>query len=310
ELAPEVNRRLHALQNLQDQHASIESKFREEVLALEKKYLHQYKPLYEKRAAIIAGVVEPTDEESKRPEKKEDDDEDDLGPAGPPPADGSGVKGVPDFWLTALRNHPQISEEITDLDEEALKSLTNITFAYLEDNPVKRLFLQHPSYQTYYLINSTDNSFGDIIYDRAEGCDIKWKEGKNLSVTVEIKKQRHKDKNVKKTVPAPTFFSFFKPPNPADEDDEEAAAAAEDKLESDYEIGEIIKEKIIPHAVDWFTGRALEFEDGFMGDDGEWDGEDDAEGDDDDDVDEDDEDGAAGGAAGGDGEKPPECKQQ
>ena len=43
---------------------------------------------------------------------------------------------------------------------------------------------------------------------------IDWKEGKNLSVRVEIKKQRHKATNktrtVKKTVPAETFFHFFK----------------------------------------------------------------------------------------------------
>lgn len=35
----------------------------------------------------------------------------------------------------------------------------------------------------------------------------------------------------------------------------------EGKLEMDYEIGEIIKEKLVPHAIDWFTGRALEHED-------------------------------------------------
>lgn len=34
----------------------------------------------------------------------------------------------------------------------------------------------------------------------------------------------------------------------------------EDRLELDYTIGEDIKEKLIPHAIGWFTGEALQFE--------------------------------------------------
>jgi len=34
----------------------------------------------------------------------------------------------------------------------------------------------------------------------------------------------------------------------------------EGKLEEDYQIGEDIKEKIIPKAVDYFTGKALEYD--------------------------------------------------
>jgi nucleosome assembly protein 1-like 1 len=32
-------------------------------------------------------------------------------------------------------------------------------------------------------------------------------------------------------------------------------------LELDYQLGEDIKEKLIPRAVDWFTGEALAYED-------------------------------------------------
>jgi nucleosome assembly protein 1-like 1 len=35
----------------------------------------------------------------------------------------------------------------------------------------------------------------------------------------------------------------------------------DEKLEMDYEVGESIKEKLIPRAVDWFTGEALQYED-------------------------------------------------
>lgn len=62
-------------------------------------------------------------------------------------------------------------------------------------------------------------------------------------------------------------------------------------MELDYQLGEDIKEKLIPRAIDWFTGEARQFE-GMGGDmEGEFDEDDDEEEDDlsDDDRDEDDE---------------------
>lgn len=42
--------------------------------------------------------------------------------------------------------------------------------------------------------------------------------------------------------------------------DEEEADEAEEKLELDYQLGEDFKDKIIPRAVDYFTGKALEYD--------------------------------------------------
>lgn len=64
---------------------------------------------------------------------------------------------------------------------------------------------------------------------------------------------------MKKTVPIESFFNFFEPPKaPADDDD--GATEIEDRLELDYQLGEEIREKLIPRAIDWFTGEALKFE--------------------------------------------------
>jgi hypothetical protein len=43
---------------------------------------------------------------------------------------------------------------------------------------------------------------GDIVFDRAEGTEIKWKEGKDLTVSIEIKKQRHKGKPLLSSPPS------------------------------------------------------------------------------------------------------------
>jgi nucleosome assembly protein 1-like 1 len=67
---------------------------------------------------------------------------------------------------------------------------------------------------------------------------------------------------VKKTVPTESFFNFFSPPKAPGLDDEsdDAASDIEERLELDYQLGEDIKEKLIPRAIDWFTGEALQFE--------------------------------------------------
>lgn len=59
-------------------------------------------------------------------------------------------------------------------------------------------------------------------------------------------------------------------------------------MELDYQLGEDIKEKLIPRAIDWFTGEALQFEElGDEVDQDEFEGDEDDEEDDDDDDDDD-----------------------
>lgn len=92
---------------------------------------------------------------------------------------------------------------------------------------------------------------------------------------------------MKITVPTESFFNFFSPPKPPTDDDDTVATDIEERLELDYQLGEDIKEKLIPRAIDWFTGEALQFEElGDELDQDEFDGDEDDE----DDEDEDDED--------------------
>jgi len=110
---------------------------------------------------------------------------------------------------------------------------------------------------------------GDFVYDRAIGTEIKWKEDKDLTKEFEIKKQRNKNTNrtrlVRKARPTDSFFNFFSPPEPISEAtiediNEEDLDELEGKLEEDYQIGEDLKEKVIPRAIDYFTGKALEYD--------------------------------------------------
>ncbi|RCH81750.1 Myosin type-2 heavy chain 1, partial [Rhizopus stolonifer] len=327
-LPASVQRRINGLKYLQSKHTELEGKFQEEVLALEKKYLELYRPLYTKRAQVIAGEYEPTEEEvalgAKVDEEEEDQDEQkeqQTDKKMDEEEEEVNIAGIPEFWLTALKTHPQISDTISEEDCEALKHLTDIRMTYLE-KPGFRLefeftendfFTDKVLTKTYHYQDNV--SGGDYVYDYAEGCQIHWKDGKDLTVTVETKKQRHKGTNktrvVKRTVPAETFFNFFSPPTIPEDDnelDEEEAEGLDAKLEADYEMGEEFKEKIIPHAVDFFTGKALEYEDYDDEDDFEDDfltDEDNEEDDDEEDDDDDDDDDAQPTK----GENAPECKQ-
>lgn len=249
-----VQRRINGLKYLQSKHTELEGKFQEEVLALEKKYLELYRPYYNKRAEVVAGKYEPTEEEVAIGAKVDEDSEDEQEPAAEKveedKEDEENVTGIPEFWLTALKTHPQIGETISEEDCDALKHLVDIRMTYLEKPGFRIEFeFSENDYFTDKVLTKTyhyqDNvSGGDYVYDFAEGCKINWKEGKDLTVTVETKKQRHKGTNktrvVKRTVPAETFFNFFNPPTIPEEDaelDEEEAEGLDAKLEADYEMG-------------------------------------------------------------------------
>ncbi|PQE30759.1 nucleosome assembly protein [Rutstroemia sp. NJR-2017a WRK4] len=283
-----VRRRVAGLKGVQKEHSKLEAEFQEEVLELEKKYFAKFTPLYQKRAKIVNGEVEPTEEEIKAGEEDEEEVETEQAEKSDEAAEK--IAGIPEFWLSAMKNQVSLAEMITDRDEAALKDLTDIQMEYL-DKPGFRLifhfaeneFFTNKTISKTYFYQNESGYGGDFIYDHAEGDKIDWKAGKDLTVRVESKKQRNKSKLVllqailklvadtyidtkqtrvvKKTVPTESFFNFFSPPKaPTDDDDDDAASDIEERLELDYQLGEDIKEKLIPRAIDWFTGEALQFE--------------------------------------------------
>nr|GAT59130.1 NAP-domain-containing protein [Mycena chlorophos] len=353
-----VRRNVEGLKAIQIKQTELQNQYKRECLELERKYLELQKPLYTRRHEIILGTSTATDDEVAAAQSaaeaaaQEDDEEFTPLPTFTPSPDD--VKGIPEFWLTALRNHPGLAELITDRDAEALAFLKNITLAYLpktgepgdfagkpgftitfhwDENP----FFTNSMLTKTYIYQEEVGYSGDFVYDRAVGSQIAWKDDKDLTREWEIKKQRNKNTNrtrlVRKSHPTASFFNFFTPPvMPNDEDiesgdvDPEDLEEIEDRLEMDYQIGEDFKEKIIPRAVDYFTGKALEYELADSDDDDfEDDDEDDEDEDDEDEFDEDSEDedvgparrgpprrrgGAPGGGGGAGNVSAEECKQQ
>lgn len=314
-LPPAVRRRVAGLKGVQKEHSKLEAQFQEEVLELEKKFFAKFTPLYERRSTIVNGRVEPTEAEVEAgKEDEEDEEEDEEEETKESKEKGETMTGIPEFWLSAMKNQVSLAEMITDRDEEALKHLTDIRMEYL-DRPGFRLifefseneFFTNKTISKSYFYKDENGYGGDFIYDHADGSQIDWKEDKDLTLRLESKKQRNKSEQtrvlvdhpqtdhfllgtkqtrvVKISVPTESFFNFFSPPQPPVDDDASVASDIEERLELDYQLGEDIKEKLIPRAIDWFTGEALQFEEL---EDHMDDGLDEFEDDDDEDEDEDD----------------------
>lgn len=199
-LPPVVRRRVAGLKGIQKEHSKLEAEFQEEVLELEKKYFAKFTPLYERRATIVNGGVEPTEDEVEAgKEDEEEEDEDETKETEEKQDEGEPTNGIPEFWLSSMKNQISLAEMITDRDEEALKQLTDIRMEYL-DRPGFRLIFEFAENEfftnktitkTYYY--KDENGYGgDFIYDHAEGSKIDWKADMDLTLRLESKKQRNK----------------------------------------------------------------------------------------------------------------------
>ncbi|XP_004488063.1 nucleosome assembly protein 1;3-like isoform X2 [Cicer arietinum] len=321
-LSPVVRKRVEVLREIQGQHDELEAKFLEERAALEAKYQKLYQPLYTKRYEIVNGVAEVEGVASETTAEAEEDKE----------------KGVPSFWLNAMKNNDVLAEEISERDEGALKFLKDIKWNRIEDPKGFKLeffFDSNPYFsnsvltKTYHMVDEDEP-----ILEKAIGTEIQWLPGKCLTQKILKKKPKKGAKNAKpitKTETCESFFNFFNPPEVPDDDediDEDLAEELQNQMEQDYEIGSTIRDKIIPHAVSWFTGEAAQGEEfGDLDDEDEDEDDDVDEDDEDEDEDEDDDEeeeetktkkkssaSKKGGIAqlgdGQQGERPPECKQQ
>lgn len=308
-LPKKVQLRVTALRDLQDQQAKIEEEFEKERKLLELKYEKLYQPLYAERAEIVSGTKEVPAVVSGEGLSAEEIAED--------------VKGVPGFWVRALMNHSALAEMVQERDLQALEFLTDVkSTSHENDNGFKLefVFAENPVFSNTVLTKEYDigeaSESGEAVLRNVIGTPIEWKDGQNLCEVTKKVKQRAKGSKetrvVSRTEPCDSFFQFFTPVEMPSEDDEDSDIIMR-QLSGDFEIGFTIHESIVPQALLWFTGEAVE-------EDSDYDPEDDEDYDEDEEESDDEDDDDAPKARKGkkkfpalDGnstEKPPECKNQ
>ncbi len=316
-----VRTRLNYLENLQEDYDKAEDALNEEIKALEKKYKPVFDKLTDLRKQVVSGSVEAPEEFKAEADAEEDQSTE----------AGEDISGIPDFWLVALCNCELIEEMISQKDAEILTHLIDVRSEDIldEEGDEEGYKLTFEFEKNEYFGNkeltlridaSTENGLMNV--DALEGTKINWSsDAKNPTIKVMKKKQKPggSKKPAMKREPVDSFFNLFSPPelDIGDLEDNEAEEVQE-LIERTLAIGEFLREDLVPHAVRWFTGEAIEEdeeEDDSEGDDSDEDSEDDgdddgdsdgdSEGDSDDD--ESDDDGPAKVPV--DAENP-ECKQQ
>ncbi|XP_028146775.1 protein SET [Diabrotica virgifera virgifera] len=147
---------------------SINEKSSEEILKIEQKYNQLRKPFFEKRNNLISNI--------------------------------------PNFWITAIQNHPDLSELLDNEEEDCLHFLIKIEVQEFEDIKsgycIKFYFEENP-----YIDNTviTKTYHLDCATPTSQSTRIIWKEGCNIGQNIEPPKSGRK----RRIERSKTFFGWF-----------------------------------------------------------------------------------------------------
>ena len=293
ELPIEEKQIMYALISQNDDLADIDFQYQLELHQLNTKYQKlRSEKVFNTRKQYINGTSSPKLEEIQKGKEiyeaneYEEDEEYETEEV----QEGLKYNGIESFWLTALSNLKSCSSIISERDSEVLAYLKDIRCDYIpltkdeegEDSFGYSLvfeFNENPFFEnsiitkSYYYASEVDYE-GGLVYKFTEVEEpINWKsDALNPTVEVSVKKQKSKKtgkvRNLKELVEVESFFKFFSPPDLSVldeiEDDDEAAEVQfelEEQMGLDYSIAEELKANLIPKAIDWFTGDALNFAD-------------------------------------------------
>eukprot|EP00441_Pelagodinium_beii_P019140 CAMPEP_0197662292 /NCGR_PEP_ID=MMETSP1338-20131121/52807_1 /TAXON_ID=43686 ORGANISM="Pelagodinium beii, Strain RCC1491" /NCGR_SAMPLE_ID=MMETSP1338 /ASSEMBLY_ACC=CAM_ASM_000754 /LENGTH=339 /DNA_ID=CAMNT_0043240069 /DNA_START=67 /DNA_END=1086 /DNA_ORIENTATION=- len=311
------------LKEIDDKYLAIEREYEQELNILMLKFTKQQEPLLQQRSQMLMDKAKAESEEDK----------------------SFGTPACKDFWLQAMKNLPALEDLIEEWDEEVLMYCCDVQKSFLDDaDPSKGfklsfVFVENPFFTNEVLwkefhLEEDSPYTGEQNCTKIQACEIDWKPGKDVTVERVQKKtkgggaKKAKQKGKVNEEPRESFFrEFFKtliagdkqsleevrdnPEMDMDDEDADAEEMLEMIMDNQRDIGDSVKNHLIPFAVRWYTGEAAP--DDFDEDDEEEDDEDDEEEDVDDDEDDEPPKRAAakkkGGKPAGAGEKE-ECKQQ
>merc|ERR1712080_783314 len=224
EYDPETQKALEEIDGCQNEIDALNEKASEEILKVEQKYNKLRKPLFEKRNEII--------------------------------------KKIPNFWVTAFVNHPQISAILEEDEEECLHYLSQLEVEEFEDIKsgyrIKFYFDENPYFENDILTKEFHlGSSGDPA---SQSTPVKWKADMDLTA----KSKDEKPTGKKRPRETRTYFNWFSDNGDPSADD----------------IAEVIKDDMWPNPLQYFLVPDIEVENGLGDDDDDgsrWDGDEDDE---------------------------------
>ena len=273
EMDAELKDRFKALQAIAFECNDCDEAESKEIKELELQFENRYKEIYAQRDALINEKAEiDTDLVAKFDERAKKMQDEDYQKLEVEPCDVKAIqncKGVSDFWMRTILNH-QIGEMVSEKDRPILGYLQNIELdLHKDDNGFDLIFTfaANNYFNETRIVKSLQMADKGIL-DSTSSTAITWKDGCNPT----IKKQKKKKKGKKVTVETEceSFFNIFKTldqPEPEkdeqpkdkkvgdeDEEDEYDFDAVQEKLADDLEFAEMIKEDVIPLALEYYLG--------------------------------------------------------
>ena len=272
---PDLQRRINALLNYQAEYFRLRVEFHRQLQELQYVYSPQFERIFERRGKIIDGSSEPTEREKQinwsnqtqsvlsRHRSIENIPE----------------IGIPDFWLIVLKNLSSYDYPIQSRDELCLKYLIDIRcilnpptptsssftleFHFLPANP---FFHETVLTKTYTVRIEFDESNPYQSYDGPEidhcyGCSITWKSNHNLTNQKRYKRVRNKSTGqirlIRTEESIKSFFDFFSPPLIPSDGIQAMTDEDQIRLEADIELGLLLKQRVLPKAIFYYTDEVL-----------------------------------------------------
>jgi len=154
------------------------------------------------------------------------------------------IAKIPNFWVTAFINHPQVSALLNEEDEEALQYLTKVEVQEFEDIKSGYKINFHFDTNPYFenAVISKEFHLNDTGEPSSKSSGITWKSGKDLTKKAngaanKGSKRSHEEQD--------SFFSWFSDHGDAGAD----------------ELGEVIKDDIWPNPLQYYLASEIEEED-------------------------------------------------
>ncbi|VDP35990.1 unnamed protein product [Soboliphyme baturini] len=193
----ETQKALEEIDSCQNEIDSLNEKASEEILKVEQKYNKLRKPFFEKRNTLIMKI--------------------------------------PNFWVTAFVNHPQISAVLDEEEEECLHYLIKLEVEEFDDIKsgyrLKFTFEDNPFFENDVLVKEFHLGQSEPT---STSTEIKWKN--EMDLTKNLQEQAAKAGKKRPHGQPRTFFSWFIDNSDASSDD----------------IAEVIKDDLWPNPLQYF----------------------------------------------------------
>ncbi|CAF2405409.1 unnamed protein product [Rotaria sp. Silwood2] len=293
---PDIQRRINALLNYQAEYFRLRVEFYRQLQDLQYAYNPEFERILARQRTIIDGSCEPTELEKQinesitsNPTSKSNLNQSTLQKYEqistqnilnfPNSQTDLPEKGLTNFWLTVLKNIDSYDFPIQRRDELCLKYLIDIRcilnppnldstsftleFHFLPTNPFFIETILTKQYSIRYELNNSNpyRSYDGPEVDCCYGCVITWKPDHNLTIRKRTKRIRNKTTEQIRFVQIEesikSFFDFFSSPIVPVNGIHEMNNEDQIRLEADIEFGLLLKQRVLPRAVLYYTGEAL-----------------------------------------------------